>query len=247
MTCTDEFTMTKGNSLMTRLRTIALVSTVATVALLVLAAPAFAHVTVSAPGATRGGGDQEITFRVPVEKGVDTVGLKLALPTDTPIASVEVRGMAGWTHTEKSTKLATPIKTDDGDITEAVSEIDWTAKAGQGLKPGEFGAFTIIAGQLPDAPTLTFKAIQTYADGSSVSWIETAAPGSDTEPEHPAPVLTLAAGDATGHDGTATATAKPAAAQANNTGPVVLSIIALVLAAAALGLGVVTRARGSRT
>jgi uncharacterized protein len=141
---------------MTRLRTIALAGSAAAVALLVLAAPAFAHVTVSAPGATRGGSDQEITFRVPVEKNVNTVGVKVALPTNTPIASVEVQAMPGWTHTEKTTKLATPIKTDDGEITEAVTEIDWTAQPGQGLKPGEFGAFTIIAGLLPDAPTVTF-------------------------------------------------------------------------------------------
>ncbi|MCW2648030.1 MAG: nuclear export factor [Pseudonocardiales bacterium] len=237
---------------MTRLRTIALAGSAAAVALLVLAAPAFAHVTVSAPGATRGGSDQEITFRVPVEKNVNTVGVKVALPTNTPIASVEVQAMPGWTHTEKTTKLATPIKTDDGEITEAVTEIDWTAQPGQGLKPGEFGAFTIIAGLLPDAPTVTFKAIQTYADGTSTAWIETAAPGS-AEPEHPAPVLTLAAADSTGapaNTATATAIAQPAASKASkasNTGPVVLSIVALVLAAAALGLAVVSRARGRQS
>jgi periplasmic copper chaperone A len=229
---------------MTRLRTVALASIAAAVTTLTLAAPAFAHVNVSAPGATRGGSDQEITFRVPVEQSVNTVGLKVALPTDTPVASVQVQAMPGWTHTEKTITLTTPIHTDDGDITEAVSEIDWTAQPGQGLKPGEFGLFTILAGQMPEATTLTFKAIQTYADGSSVAWIETAAPGSSAAPEHPAPVLTLA-GTTTADTATATATAKPA--KAANTGPVVLSIVALVLAAAALGLGVVTRARGSRS
>ncbi|MDQ2749834.1 MAG: YcnI family protein [Pseudonocardiales bacterium] len=240
--------MTKGRTLMTRLRTVTVASVAATVALVALAAPASAHVTVSAPGATRGGLDQEITVRVPVEKDLDTVKFTLALPTDTPIASVEVQAMPGWAHTEKSTKLTKPIHTDDGDIAEAVSEIDWTAQPGQGLKPGEFGAFTIIAGRLPDAPTVTFKAIQTYADRSTVAWIETAAPGSTTEPEHPAPVLTLAVGPATAtKGGTVTASAKPASAsKASTTGPVVLAVIALVLAAAALGLGVVTRARGSR-
>jgi periplasmic copper chaperone A len=235
---------------MSRTRTIALGAVLTTAALVVLAAPAFAHVTVSAPGATRGGSDQEITFRVPVEKNSNTVGVKLALPSDTPIASVDVLGMAGWTHKETTVKLATPIHSDDGDITEAVSEIDWTAAAGGGLTPGEFGEFTIIAGLLPDAPTLTFKAIQTYADGSSVSWIEVAAPGSSAEPDNPAPVLTLAAADPSSQaSGTTTqaATAAAPAAKASNTGPVVLSIIALVLAAAALGLGFVTRARGRRS
>jgi uncharacterized protein YcnI len=165
----------------------------------------------------------------------------VALPTDHPIASVEVAPLAGWTHTEKTATLATPIKTDDGDITSAVSEITWTATAGHGLKPGEFGSFTIIAGQLPKAATLTFKALQKYQDGTMVKWIETAAPGSDVEPENPAPVLKLA----TGSDETASSPAAAAAApkSASNTGPVVLSIIALVVAAGALGLAFVTRAR----
>jgi periplasmic copper chaperone A len=230
-----------------RLRTVALAVAGAAAALLALAVPASAHVTVSAPGATRGGADQEITFRVPVEEDVDTVGLKLALPTDTPIASVEVQAIPGWTHTEKTTKLTTPVHTDDGDITEAVSEIDWTARPGQGLKPGEFGAFTIIAGQLPDAGTLTFKAIQVYADKTSVSWIETAAPGSTDEPEHPAPTLQLVASSAGSSAPAPVAAASSSDSKTSNTGPVVLSIIALVVAAAALSLGIVSRARGGRS
>src|SRR5579875_2448135 len=177
---------------MRRIRRFAVASVTIAAASLALAGAASAHVTVSAPGAVQGGGDQEITFRVPVEKNADTVGLKVQLPTDTPIASVDVEPVAGWTHVQKSVTLSTPIKTDDGDITEAVSEIDWTAAKGHGLKPGEFGAFTIIAGQLPDAASLTFKAIQTYSDGSVVRWIQVAAPGSTDEPENPAPVLTLA-------------------------------------------------------
>jgi uncharacterized protein YcnI len=217
--------------------------------LLALAGPAFAHVTVTAPGAVAGGSDQEITFRVPVEKNVDTTAVTVALPTDTPIASVEVQAIPGWTHTQKTTKLAQPIKTDDGDITDAVSQITWTAGAGNGLKPGEFGAFTIIAGQLPDAASLTFKALQTYADGSVVRWIEVAAPGSNAEPENPAPVLELArSGSGSPVDATATApTATVKAEKASNTGPVVLSILALVVAAAALGFAFVTRAKGRQS
>jgi hypothetical protein len=73
-----------------------------------------------------------------------------------------------------------------------------------------------------------------------VRWIQVAAPGSTSEPEDPAPTLQLSA-------------AKPAAARAStgssssNTGPTVLSIIALVVAAGALGLAVVTRAKAART
>ena len=209
-------------------------------ALLALAGPAGAHVTVSAPGAARGSSDQLITFRVPVEKNIATTGLTVVIPTGTPIASVEVDPMAGWTHTERTSKLTTPIKTDDGDITSAVTEISWTAAKGAGLKPGEFGSFTILAGQLPDAKSISFKAVQTYADGSVVRWIETAAPGSSVQPEHPAPVLTLTASKAASSGDPAPASS---ASSSSNTGPVVLSIVALVLAATALGFAVVTRAR----
>jgi uncharacterized protein YcnI len=216
------------------MRRLALLIAVALVAMLALAAPAAAHVTITAPGAVRGGTDQEITFRVPVEKDVATTGVTIALPLDTPIASVLVSPMPGWTHTEKTTKLAQPIETDDGEITSAVSQIAWKA-TGPGLAPGEYGAFTIIAGLLPDAPSITFKALQYYRDGSVTKWIEVAAPGSSAEPENPAPVLTLGAA--------ATPAAEESDDSDSNTGPVVLSIIALVVAAGALGVAFVTRAR----
>jgi uncharacterized protein len=197
------------------------------------AVPAYGHVTVSAPGATRGGSDQLITFRVPVEKDKATVRLTVQLPTATPLASVDVLPLAGWTHSEVTTKLATPVKTDDGEITSAVTRVTWSATTG-GLKPGEFGEFTILAGQLPEAASLIFGAVQTYSDGSVVRWIETAAPGSSAEPEFPAPTLTL----------TPAAHAK-APSSGSSTSSNALAIVALAVAAAALGLGVVTRARSS--
>ncbi len=219
------------------LRAIALGTAAAFVGLIALAVPASAHVTVSAPGATRGGSDTVITFRVPTESDkASTTGLKVQLPTDTPIADVLVQAQPGWTHTQKSVKLAKPISTDDGDITEAVSEIGWTATAGNGIKPGEFATFVIIAGQLPDTPQLTFKAIQTYSDGTQVAWIEVPAPGSTAEPEHPAPTLDLAA--ASGSPSVTASVAPPASGSKTNsqTGAVVLASISLVLAASAAAL-----------
>ena len=202
---------------------------------LLLAGPASAHVTVAAPGVTVGASDAAITFRAPDESATaSTVGLKMQLPLDTPIAGVLVAPTPGWSAKITSSKLATPITTDDGQITEVVSEIDWSAAPGAGIKPGFFGQFTIIAGKLPDkAATLT------YSDGTVVSWIETPAPGSTAEPEHPAPTLTLAA---------ASAPTAPAASShtSSNTAPTVLAIIALVVAAAALGLALVNRARSAK-
>jgi uncharacterized protein len=227
------------------MKRLALLTLAGLVALLALAVPAFAHVTVTAPGATRGGSDQEITFRVPVEKNVATTGLTIALPLNTPLASVLVDPMPGWTHQQKSTKLAKPITTDDGQITEAVSEISWRAQSGQGLAPGEFGSFTILAGLLPNAPSLTFRALQYYADGSVVKWIETAAPGSNSQPEDPAPVLQLPAtaqAAATVSPAPSSSSSSSSGKSSSNAGPTALSIVALVLAAAALGFTVVSRA-----
>jgi periplasmic copper chaperone A len=220
---------------MHRLRILVLALAAALATSVALAADAVAHITVSAPGATSGGNDQEITLRVPVEKQSDTVALTVALPTDTPIASVLVDPVPGWSHTEKTVKLAKPIATDDGDITTAVSEITWTAQPGHGLKPGEYGSFTILAGQLPDTSSLTFRALQKYADGSVVRWNEVAAPGSKDEPNNPAPVLDLEATSSQDHSASPTSS--------SDTGPLVLSIIALVLGAAALGLAIVGRLR----
>jgi periplasmic copper chaperone A len=206
---------------------------IAVSAMFALAAPAFAHVTVSAPGAARGGSDAVITFRVPTESDTaSTTGLQVRLPTDTPITDVLVRPTPGWTHTQNTIKLAKPISTDDGDITEAVAEIDWTATAG-GVEPGEFGEFVVMAGQLPDAPQLTFKAVQIYSDGSRTSWTEVPAPGSTAEPEHPAPSLDLAPAP--------TAPAAKSSASSSQTGAVILGSVALAVAVAAGALTFVRR------
>jgi uncharacterized protein YcnI len=220
------------------MKRLALLTATTLAAMLAFAGPALAHVTVSAPGATRGGSDQEITFRVPVEKNVDTVALTIALPTTTPIASVLIVPIDGWTHTQKTVKLAHPITSDDGTITSAVSQISWRATSGHGLAPGEFGAFTILAGQLPDTGTVIFRALQYYRDGSVTRWIQVAAPGSSAEPEDPAPVLHLAAA-------TSSTPQRKATNSTSNTGPYVISIVALVLAAGALAVTVAGRVRST--
>jgi periplasmic copper chaperone A len=222
------------------------------VAGLLAAGDASAHVTVAAPGVTAGASDATINFRVPTESSTaSTVGLKVQLPLNTPIAGVLVQQQPGWSATITQTKLTEPIETDDGEITQVVSEISWKADKGFEITPGHFGQFTIIAGKLPDgANSLTFKAIQLYSDGTTVSWIDEAAPGSTADLEHPAPVLQLA--DATGSaaasaapsatvDGTQSGASKPAA-----TTGIVLGIIGVLLGGAALAL-VLLRGAGRRS
>ena len=211
---------------------VALGAVIALLGLLITAGAASAHVTVDAPGATRGGSDQIITFRVPTESATaGTTELKVQLPTGTPIALVLVKPITGWRSRQTTVKLATAIVTADGDLTQAVSVIDWTADtAADAVPPGDFQEFTFIAGQLPDTTSLTFKAIQTYSDGSVVSWTDVEAPGSTANLVHPAPVLTLAAAERPPPSG-------------SSPGPTLLSIIALGVAAAALSYAFLTRAR----
>jgi uncharacterized protein YcnI len=238
---------------LSRLRTAAFATVVGVSALVAFAAPASAHVTASSTNAVQGGYGV-VTFRVPNEEAdANTTKVQVQLPPDTPFASASIQPVAGWTAVATKTKLAKPITTDDGTVTEGVSEITWTATAAGAIKPGEFQQFNVSLGPLPDKDSLTFKALQTYSNGEVVRWIETPAPGSSDEPEHPAPVLKLAAASTTTGAGsssspTVSATAAPKASSdsdddSSNTGPIVLSVIALVLAAAALGLSLITRAR----
>jgi len=169
---------------------------------------ASAHVTIDPSSVPQGTGDATLTIRVPNESdAASTVTVKVQLPQDHPIAAVRPQELPGWTSTVEMTKLATPITTDDGTITDVASTITWT---GGKIPPGEFEAFPILASGFPTGTdTLTFKAIQTYDNGDIVSWIEVTDP-SNPNPEHPAPTIALTA--AVAEPGGATATTTPGAA-----------------------------------
>ncbi|MHC5908528.1 YcnI family protein [Streptomyces sp. S6] len=172
-----------------RTRAAALAVLLAAGGVLAAAGAASAHVTVHPESYPRGATDGLLTFRVPDEDDkASTSQVQVFLPTDHPLLGVLVTPHDGWTPKVTSTKLRTPVRTDDGTITDAVSEITWT---GGKIAPGQFEDFDVAFGQLPeDAAKLTFKTLQTYDSGKVVRWIEAAGQGDD-DPENPAPVLTL--------------------------------------------------------
>ena len=157
-------------------------------AVVLSATSALAHVTVNPREAT-GGGYSKLAFRVPNERDdAGTTRLEVNLPADHPFASVSVRPKAGWTYTVEKTKPATKIEAHGHEVSEVISKITWT---GGTVKPGEFEEFEVSVGPLPsDVDSITFKAIQTYASGEVVRWIEEQAPGA-AEVERPAPVLKI--------------------------------------------------------
>jgi uncharacterized protein YcnI len=230
---------------MFRIRRLATVGALAAAAVGLAATPALAHVTVSSTDAAQGGFGQ-VTFRVPSESATaSTTKLVVQVPTDQGIASVAVKPIPGWTHSETTIKPATPLKDDDGnEITEVTSTITWTASSpASGIKPGEYGEFSISVGPLPKTPTLTFKAIQTYSDKSEVSWIEEATGGA--EPEHPAPTLTLLPAAAESAAPAQAASAPPAAESGGSSGTATTALVIgiLGLLAGLVGIGVAVSSR----
>ncbi|WP_433361772.1 YcnI family protein [Actinoplanes sp. CA-142083] len=209
-----------------------LVAAVAGGLTLALAVPASAHVTVN-PNTATPGGYTKVTFRVPNESDTaSTTKLEVNLPADKPVASVSVKPVPGWTAVAVKSKLATPIKAHDTEITEAVSKITWTADGSSAVKPGQFQEFDVSLGPLPDSGQMIFKALQTYSDGSIVRWIDE--PTTDgSEPEHPAPVLKLAAAAAPAAAAPAPADSADESSSGTNAygiAGLVAGLIALVLA-----------------
>jgi uncharacterized protein YcnI len=202
-------------------------------ALVALAAPALAHITVT-PDTAQAGSAAELTFRVPNEETRASVTkLQMQVPAGHPIAQFLVKPVPGWTITVKTVTLAQPVTTDDGSFSTAVSEVTW---AGGTIAPGQFQDFSVSADPLPSGVAqVAFKAIQTYSNGDIVRWIDLPQAG-QPEPEHPAPLLALTpAGAATGTQPATSATSQPNATPApGNT--TAISLGAAGLAAGLLGL-----------
>ncbi|MBD8583845.1 YcnI family protein [Frigoribacterium sp. CFBP 8766] len=159
-------------------------------ALLTLAAPlaASAHVRVN-PAQVDPGSYATLTFKVPTESATaGTVGLTVDLPTDTPFTSVTYQPLPGWTTVVTTSTLPEPVQLDGATVTEAPTEVTWTADPGTQVGPGEFQQFVISAGAVPETGSITLPAHQTYSDGSVVDWADET-PASGEEPEFPAPVL----------------------------------------------------------
>lgn len=144
-------------------------------AVLLAASPASAHVTVN-PNQAVQGGFAKLAFRVPNESDTaSTVKLEVILPTQAPIAFLSLKPVAGWTATVEKTKLARPIKSDDGEVSEAVSKITWmSAGADSAIRVGQFQEFEVSAGPLPEVDQIAFPASVTLAanrsENTSNSW-----------------------------------------------------------------------------
>ncbi len=130
------------------LRRAGAVTALAAAGVLAAAGIASAHVTVHPDSYAKGATDGVLTFRVPNEEGTaSTTKVQVFLPTDHPVLGVLVSPRDGWSAKVTNTKLKTPVKTDDGTISDAVSEVTWT---GGKIDPGHYEDFDVAFGQLPE-------------------------------------------------------------------------------------------------
>jgi uncharacterized protein len=170
------------------------VLTVVAAAVFLSPVPALAHVTVQ-PTSAVAGTESTFTFRVPTESAkASTTRLVIVLPTSPPLPAVLLEPVPGWRSSLEHRALASPVRTDDGPLTRAVSRIIWTAVGrADAIAPGQFREFTIAAGPIPAGHRLLFKALQYYSDGTVVRWIDP--PQAGGAAEHPAPVVAIGPGD----------------------------------------------------
>ncbi|HZH19220.1 MAG TPA: YcnI family protein [Geodermatophilus sp.] len=235
-----------------RLGVVVLALLTALAAALAGAGAAAAHVSVSSTDAAAGGYGK-LTFRVPNESDTaSTVALRISVPEESALASLRAQPVPGWTVTMTTSDLQTPLESHGEQVTSYVSVVEFRAADGGGIRPGEFQEFALSGGPFPDSDQLSFPAVQTYSDGTEAAWIEPTVAG-QAEPERPAPVLTLTAPAAAGHDAagtTATTTATDTAATTTtghgDAGPGALALFVAILALLTGLAGVVLGWRAGR-
>jgi uncharacterized protein YcnI len=137
-----------------------------------IAAPAFAHITVSPRQATVGA-RQTYTVRAPNERDVATLKVVGEFPAEVTVSSVEP--VAGWT--------VEPRRDAQGRIV----GVTWTGS----LPARQVAEFGIVATNPARPASLTWKFVQHYAGGEVVEWngpagsrnpasvVQVTAPGAD--------------------------------------------------------------------
>ena len=106
---------------MTRNRTVVVATTIAALA---LPAAAQAHVTLQ-PSSAPAGAFMKLDVRVPTElDNASTSKVDVRFPAG--FAAARYQAVPGWKVRVITKKLATPIQTDDGPITEGIDRMVWT-------------------------------------------------------------------------------------------------------------------------
>jgi uncharacterized protein YcnI len=224
-----------------------LLATAALAAGLISPSLAQAHVSLH-PNTVPAGAFVTLDVRVPgEEQGAYADKVDMLMPPG--FTDVDVQNVPGWSVKEVTTTLKTPLQTDDGPVSQEISEIVWTGDRSTlgRLDNGTFMQFPLsiampdnIAGQ-----SLAFKTLEYYSNGQVARWI------GPPSAAYPSPTINVtpkggviedvAGGEAGPTPGQAPTTATGAAAtgtgqksQSSSNG---LAIVALIVALLGLGSG----------
>ncbi|NQX43747.1 YcnI family protein [Paenibacillus tritici] len=156
-------------------RKIAALAAPAAAALMLFAAVASAHVTVS-PAQSSTGAWETYTLKVPSEKDIATVRIDLRIPAGAEFKQYEAT--PGW------------------EVTVEGNKVSWIAKEG-GIQAGQFQRFYFTAKNPDTAGDIAWDAYQHYADGSLVQWSGEAG----SESPHSITAIAEASGSADGGHG----------------------------------------------
>jgi uncharacterized protein YcnI len=191
------FSAKVGSGVRSRFR-LTTVGVLAGLGVLAGAGTAAAHVEVSADKNRAGATAVTLTFHGEAENPSGIKSERVVLPEGiAPAAVTPVKLPSGWTFTANA----------DGFVV-----------GGKALASGQDAEWKVKVAKLPDGETrLSFKTLETYADGEVSRWIEVQEKGAD-EPEHPAPLITLKPGPPTATSATP-ATASSAGAAPTSAAP----------------------------
>jgi uncharacterized protein YcnI len=207
---------------------------------LATASSAEAHVSLH-PNTVPAGSFPTLEIRVPSEEPTAST-VKVAVQFPPGFIDVSTGYLPGWTVKKKTRKLAKPVTTDSGTVSEEISEVDWS---GGKIPPENFLSFPIST-TIPDGDagkTLTFKTVQTYSNGKVVHWIGPASADQPAPTVNVTPkggVLQDAAGTEAGPGSAQPATEAASTSKSNSSDKASkgLGIAALVVGIAALLLGI---------
>jgi uncharacterized protein YcnI len=163
-----------------------------------------AHVSLH-PNEVPSGSFATLQVRVPNESE-NANSVKLAVRFPPGFLDVSPEYMPGWSAKVVTAKLPKPVHSEDGEVTEGVTEIVWTGHGEAGkIPPGQFLAFPIST-EIPGraGEELAFKTLQYYDDGEVARWI------GGPQSEEPAPQIDVTAAGGILQDVAGSETAPPA-------------------------------------
>ena len=163
----------------------------AVIAASALLAPAAAQAHISIhPNTVPAGAFATLYARVPGEQeGAHVTKLDMLFPSG--ITSVEYANVPGWSVKVLSEKVSPPIQTDEGPVSEQVSQVVWTWSGPLGMvDDNQFVElpFSIVVPHTLAGHALEFRTVQTYSNGQVVHWIDPS-----LSAEHPAPRINVTA------------------------------------------------------